>query len=142
MRCVSCLVSDLVSCASLVLSFIFACLMHYVSHLIFGLVSCTSLGLSLTLYLLRCISRLVFCPLTFCSRLSTVNLLVFSLYIISFDKQSYVELAVNQYRYLVWHHQVSCALRLCFLSCALRLSCLLLRLLPYLLLGFHSRCEL
>ncbi len=42
-----------------------------------------------------CISYFVSCLLGFRSRSSEVNLLVFLLYIVSFDKQSYIELAVN-----------------------------------------------
>ncbi len=129
--CVSRLVSGLVSYTSLISSLAFACLVCCVSRLVFGLVFCTFLALSLALCLLRYVSRLVSRPLGFCFRLSVVDLLVFLLYIISLDKQSYVELVVNQYRCLVWRCQVSCALHL------LRL---LPRLLPCLLLGFRSCC--
>ncbi len=130
-RCVSHLVSGLVFYTSLASSLAFACLVRCVSHLVFGLVSYTSLALSLALCLVRCVSRLVSRPLGFRSCSSKVDLLVFSLYIVSLDKQLYVELAINQYRCLVWRRWVSCALRL------LRLSP---RLSPCLLSGFHSHC--
>ncbi len=114
--CVSCLVSGLVSCASLTSSLAFAYLVHCVSRLVFVLVSYTFLALSLVLCLVHYVSHLVSRPLGFRSRLSVVDLLVFSLYIVSLDKQSYVELAVNQYRCLVWRRRVSCTLRLSRLS--------------------------
>ncbi len=140
MRCVSRLVSGLVSCASLALSLAFACLVRCVSRLVSGLVSCASLALSLALCLVRCVTCLVSRPLGFRSCLSAVDLLVFSLYILSLDKQSYVELVVNQYRYLVWRCRVLCALRLRLVSCALRLSRPSPHLSPCLLSGFRSRC--
>ncbi len=76
----------------------------------------------------------------FRSRSRAVDLLVFLLYIVSLDKQLYVELAVNQYRCLVKRCRVSCALRLYLISCALRFSRLLPCLSSCLLSGFCSRC--
>ncbi len=137
---VSRLVSGLVSYAFLNSSLTFACLLYCVSRLVSDLVSCASLILSFALCLMHCISCLISRPLGFRSRSSAVDLLVLWLYIVSIDKQLYIELAVNKYRCLVWRRQVSCALRLCHMSCALRLLRFSTRLLPYLLSGFLSRC--
>lgn len=93
----------------------------------------TSLALSLAfaLCLVYCVSCLVSRSSSFCSYLSVVDLLVFSLYIVSRNKQLYVELTTNQYRYLVWCCWLSCALFFCLLFCALRLlPCFSSRLLP------------
>ncbi len=138
MCCVSCLVSSLVSYASLALSLAFACLVRCDSCLVSDFVSCASFALSLAFCLVRCVFCLVSCPLGFRSCSSAVDLLVFSLYIISLDKQSYVEIAVNQYKYLVWHCWLSCAFCLCLVFCALCLLRLLPRLSPDLLSGFRS----
>ncbi len=114
--------------------------MHCVSRLISSFVSCASLALLLALCLVYYVFCLISRPLGFRSYSSAVDLLVLLLYIVSLDKQSYVEQAVNQYRCLVWRCRVSCALRLCLVSCALRLLHFSPRLSPCLLSGFHSHC--
>ena len=58
----------------------------------------------------------------------------FAFYIVSFDKQLYVELATNQWRCYIWCNQMSCTLCLCFVSYIL---CLLLCFLPYFLSSFR-----
>lgn len=107
-----------------------------------------SLTSSLALYLVRYVSHLVSCFVSGAFRLlprllsyvlsgfpfdlSIVDLLVFSLYIISFDKQMYVKLATNYYRYLVWRYRMSCVLR--FSPCLSLVGSSALHLLPGLLL--------
>ncbi len=104
MHCVSCLVSDLMSFMSLVLSLAFACLVRCVSCLVSRLVFCASLVESLALCLVRCVFYLISCLLGSHSCSSVVDLHVFLLYIVSLDKELYIKPAVNQYRCFVWRH--------------------------------------
>lgn len=118
--------SDILCIVSLALSLAFA------SSLALRLVRCVSRVLSGLMHYIFCrVSRLLGSG----SRLSVVNLLVFSLYIIGLDKQSYVELAADQYRCFVgfvrycWgsvlSHMVDLILDIClFISILLQyLSC-------------------
>ncbi len=107
----------------------------------------TSLTLFFTLCLMRCISRLVFHLFGFCCYPNVIDFLVFLLYIISFDKQLYVKVAINKYKFLVERYWMFCALylyvvyyMLYFLSHLL--SCLLLCLLLYLFLDFYSSLDI
>lgn len=129
-----------------------SCLLRSTCLLFLSCILCDPFfALSLALYFVYCVFCLVSRSSEFCFCLSTVNLLVFSLYIISHDKQSYVELAANKYRCLVWRCQVSCTLYLlsrllrlhsifCIASLALSLAFCLRRcifLLVSCLSGFH-----
>lgn len=102
--------------ASLISSLAFACLVYCISCFISDFVFYAFLALFLILYFMRYISHLISHPLSYCFYLSIVDLLIFLFYIISLNKQLYLELAINQYRSFVWHYWVSCTLHPCFIS--------------------------
>ena len=102
-------------------------------HCVSCLISCFYMSCALRLALFLGLSLIGFLFSLGCSRSA-----YFSLYIISFDKQSYVKIAANQYRYFVYCCWVFYILRFCVISYALCLlpyflPCFLLHLLPYLL---------
>lgn len=108
---------SIISLASKSLAFTY--LMHYIFYLIshfyifyilclllylWSCIVCIAfLVLFLALCLMHCVCCYVLHLLDFRFHSSAINLLVFSLYIVGLDKQLYVELTVNQYRYLFWH---------------------------------------
>ncbi len=126
---VSCLISCIcMSCALCLLPLLCLCVL-----------SVMFLALSFTLCLFCYVSCLVSYLFSFYSFLKIGDLIIFLFYIISLDKQLYVELVVNQYRCLVWRCWIFYILRFCLVSCGLCfLPCFLLCLLLYLLLGFYS----
>lgn len=141
------------------ISFLFECSRSAQFFLSLSCILCiTFLALFFCLCLISCALRFLLCFLPYILCIASLTMFLaywisvlfecnksawFSLYIISFDKQLSVELAANQYRYLVWHYWVFCVLRLCLVSGALRLLLLLFVLcVLYLVLSFASSLAL